>query len=136
MSTAWIAPLALGAAAAVNVALWTLRVTLAAGGHRVPASTVAALEAVLFTYAFSHVSQRLDSPTRIIGYAVGVGTGTYLGIVIDRVLSNRRSSSGARWTEHQPPVSCPVEREPSALAPIAVRSYRGSDQPSHLPEKV
>jgi Domain of unknown function (DUF5698) len=87
MINAWLPTLALSITAALSVSLWTLRVTLAARSRRLPASTVAVLEAVLFTFAFSHVSQHLGSPARVAGYAVGVGAGTYLGMVIDQRLS-------------------------------------------------
>lgn len=92
MSNPWLASLILAAAATVNVSLWTLRVTLAARSRRMPAATVAALEAVLFTFAFSHVSENLDSPSRVAGYAAGVAAGTYLGMVLDRRIPAAPSS--------------------------------------------
>lgn len=87
MDNTLVASVLLSAMAVVNVSLWTLRVTFAARGLRLPASTVAALEALLFTIAFSHVSNHLDSPARVGAYALGVAAGTYVGMLVDHRLS-------------------------------------------------
>lgn len=67
-----------------SVGLWTLRVALTARGSRALGSAVAATEAVVFVVAFSHVTGSLDAPLQVAIYGIGVGTGTYLGLTIDR----------------------------------------------------
>lgn len=83
--------LQLAALAAGSVSLWTLRVAVAAAGRRLTAAVIAALEAVLFALAFSAVITALDDPLRIAGYAVGVASGTLLGIAADERLSTGQS---------------------------------------------
>lgn len=67
-----------------SVGLWTLRVALTARGSRALGSAVAATEAVVFVVAFSHVTGSLDAPLQVAIYGIGVGTGTYVGLTIDR----------------------------------------------------
>lgn len=80
-----------GLLATANVGLWTLRVALAAAGRRVVAAVVAGAEAVLFALVFSTVVTSLDAPARVLAYAVGVGVGTLLGIVVDERLTGGQS---------------------------------------------
>jgi uncharacterized protein YebE (UPF0316 family) len=67
--------------ATLSVALWTVRVAVTAGGHRLAAAAVASIEAVVFVAAFSKVVDRLDSPSALVAYGAGVGLGTLLGLV-------------------------------------------------------
>lgn len=73
-----------------SVGLWTLRVALTARGSRALGSAVAATEAVVFVVAFSHVTGSLDAPLQVAIYGIGVGTGTYLGLTIDRRIKGSR----------------------------------------------
>jgi uncharacterized protein YebE (UPF0316 family) len=73
--------------AMTSVGLWTLRVALTARGRKGIAAGVAAVEAIVFTIAFTKVAAHLDSPARIIGYAAGVAIGTVLGLTVDHRLS-------------------------------------------------
>ena len=80
--------------AMVSVSLWTLRVALAARGRRLAGAVVAAIEAVVFTLAFSNLIANLGSWERIVGYAAGVAVGTVGGLAI-----NDRLSPGAAVIE-------------------------------------
>lgn len=83
--------LGLVALATANVGLWTFRVALASAGRRGLAAGVAGVEAVLFAVAFGTVVSSLDEPVRVAAYALGVGVGTYLGIVADERLAGGQS---------------------------------------------
>ena len=73
--------------AMASVGLWTLRVALAAAGRRLAGAAVAAVEAVVFTLAFSNLVANLGSWERIAGYAIGVAAGTVAGLAINDRLS-------------------------------------------------
>ena len=90
MSTSGIlAPFSMAALATASVGLWTLRVALAARGRKVAGAAVAAVEAVVFAVAFTHLD--LAAPERVGGYAVGVAFGTLLGLAVDERLSGGQS---------------------------------------------
>lgn len=76
------------ALAVASVGLWTLRVALTARGSRALGSTVAAIEAMVFVVAFSHVTGSINAPTQVLIYGAGVGAGTYLGVTLDRKLKD------------------------------------------------
>jgi len=67
-----------------GVGLWTLRVTFAAQDRRAIASGTAALEAVVFALSYSQLLSSLDELHRLVGYAVGVAIGTYVGMCLAR----------------------------------------------------
>lgn len=77
--------------AVASVALWTLRVALAARSAKLLGSAVAAVEAVVFAVAFSNLASNLDSPARVGGYALGVAVGTLVGLVVDERGTRGRS---------------------------------------------
>jgi uncharacterized protein YebE (UPF0316 family) len=77
--------------AMASVALWTLRVALAARRAKLAGAVVAAVEAVVFVAAFSSLAGNLGSPLRVGGYAVGVALGTLAGLVTDERASHGRS---------------------------------------------
>jgi uncharacterized protein YebE (UPF0316 family) len=74
---------AMAGMALVSVGLWTLRVTLAAKGRKLLGAGAAAVEAVVFALVFSSLAASLDSPSRLVGYAIGVAAGTLLGLYLD-----------------------------------------------------
>ena len=78
-----VAAAGLAVASTVSVGLWTLRVTLAARGRRTAASGTASVEALLFVLAFSRVMEALEDPVRVVGYAVGVAAGTFVGLTLE-----------------------------------------------------
>lgn len=77
--------------AVMSVGLWTLRVALTARGRKIAGSLTAGLEALVFLLAFSSVMSDMDAIERVAGYAVGVGTGTWLGLFVDGRLSTGQS---------------------------------------------
>jgi uncharacterized protein YebE (UPF0316 family) len=77
--------------AVMSVGLWTLRVALTARGRKVAGSLTAGLEALVFLLVFSSVMSDMDAIERVAGYAVGVGTGTWLGLFVDGRLSTGQS---------------------------------------------
>ena len=77
--------------AIASVGLWTLRVALTARGRKVAGSMTAAAEALVFLLAFSKVMTNIDEISRVAGYAVGVGAGTLLGLLVDERLSTGQS---------------------------------------------
>jgi uncharacterized protein YebE (UPF0316 family) len=77
--------------AVISVGLWTLRVALTARGRKVAESITAGLEALVFLLAFSSVLADMHALERIVGYAVGVGVGTLLGVFLDERLSAGQS---------------------------------------------
>jgi uncharacterized protein YebE (UPF0316 family) len=68
--------------ATVSVGLWTVRVAVTAKGRKLAAAVVAAVEAIVFVVAFSRVAQGLQSPGPLVAYAIGVGLGTLLGLML------------------------------------------------------
>jgi uncharacterized protein YebE (UPF0316 family) len=105
-----VAAAGLAAVSTVSVALWTLRVALAARGRRLAASVTASVEALLFVAAFGRVLDALDEPLRLVGYAAGVAAGTFVGLTLEARAEERRTSAGAdeACVHGQPPsVSAP-----------------------------
>jgi uncharacterized protein YebE (UPF0316 family) len=90
MDTLW-SSLEMAGLAMMSVGLWTLRVALTARGRKVAGSLTAAAEALVFLFAFSSVMADVDAIERVVGYAIGVGLGTLLGVFIDERLSAGQS---------------------------------------------
>jgi len=67
----------------VEVAVWQVRVAMAARGRKRSAAALGAVNAVLTVVAIGQVVTNLERPENIAGYAVGVAVGVYLGIVLD-----------------------------------------------------
>jgi uncharacterized protein YebE (UPF0316 family) len=78
-------------AAGLSISLWTLRVALAGRGRRSLASLIAGGEALLFVLIFTGLIANLGEPSRLIAYAVGVGGGTFVGLLTDEKLSRGQS---------------------------------------------
>ncbi len=83
--------LQMAALAVLSVGLWTMRVALTARARKLAGSLVAGLEALVFLLAFSKVLSDMDAVERVVGYAVGVGAGTFLGLYLDTRLSAGQS---------------------------------------------
>lgn len=86
-----ISALAITVAAAITVALWTLRVALAARGSRAASAAIAGVEAVLFAVVFTGLVTNLGDPVRLTAYAVGMAGGTLLGLLVDERFSSGQS---------------------------------------------
>ena len=77
--------------ATISVGLWTVRVAVTATGRKFAAAALAAVEAVIFVIAFTRLSGGLDSPGRLVAYAIGVGLGTLLGLVLHTRLARNHT---------------------------------------------
>jgi hypothetical protein len=99
-----VAAAGLAAVSTVSVALWTLRVALAARGRRLAASGTASVEALLFVAAFGRVLDALDEPLHLLSYAVGVAAGTFVGLTLETRAEERRMSVGRTSGGHSPAV--------------------------------
>ena len=64
-------------------AVWTLRYQLINRGGRRMGSILGVLNAAIAVTAVAQVINNLDQPANILGYAIGVGVGTYLGSVVE-----------------------------------------------------
>jgi hypothetical protein len=84
-----VQPVLIGALVVVEVAVFHLRVALAARGRRSGATALGALNAVISVAALGQVLTNLDRPLNVLGYAVGVAVGVYLGCVADDRLRRR-----------------------------------------------
>ncbi len=73
----------MAALAMASVGLWTLRVATAARGRKLAGALIAAVEAIVFALTFSHLVTDLNSPDRLVGYALGVAAGTALGLMVN-----------------------------------------------------
>lgn len=78
--------------AAASVGLWTVRVATIARGSRGLGTAVSMIEATTYAVAISRLVGTLAVPIHILAYAVGVGTGAYVGSVVSGKLRLKRSS--------------------------------------------
>ena len=69
--------------ALLSVTIWTFRIAITARGMKLASATLAAIEAVVYVLSFSRLLSDLGSPTRLAGYAAGVGVGTAIGLILD-----------------------------------------------------
>lgn len=87
--TGWLAavqPVVIGLLVLVEVAVFQFRVALATKGRRRAAALCGAVNAVVSVTALGQVLTSLDRPANIVGYAVGVAIGVYLGATADERL--------------------------------------------------
>jgi uncharacterized protein YebE (UPF0316 family) len=85
-----VQPVLIGLLVIVEVAVFHLRVALAARGRRSGATALGAVNAVISVAALGQVLTNLDRPLNLVGYAVGVAVGVYLGCVADDRLRRGR----------------------------------------------
>jgi hypothetical protein len=78
-----VQPVVIGVLVIVEVGVFHLRVALAARSRRTAAMLLGAVNAVISVAALGQVLTNLDRPANVIGYAVGVSIGVYLGCVAD-----------------------------------------------------
>lgn len=93
-----VQPVLIGLLVIVEVAVFHLRVALAARGHRSGATALGAVNAVISVAALGQVLTNLDRPLNVVGYAVGVSVGVYLGCVADDRLRRPKVDRRARDT--------------------------------------
>jgi uncharacterized protein YebE (UPF0316 family) len=71
----------------VDVSLDTMRVLFVVRGQRVAAASLGFFQALVWIIAVGNAIKHLDSWWHILGYAGGYGTGTLVGITIERALA-------------------------------------------------
>lgn len=71
----------------VDVTLDTMRVLLAVRGRRTIAGILGFFQALIWLVVVGNALRHLDSWWHIVGYAAGFGTGTMVGITIERAVA-------------------------------------------------
>lgn len=88
--TTWftaVQPVVIGLLVLVEVAVFQLRVALATKGRKRGAALCGAVNAVVSVTALGQVLTSLDRPANVVGYAIGVAIGVYLGATADERLA-------------------------------------------------
>jgi hypothetical protein len=109
----------------VEVGVFHLRVALAGRGHRSGATALGTVNAVISVAALGQVLTNLDRPLNVVGYAVGVSIGVYLGCVADDRLRRGRIDRQARDTIGSP-VDHSVDQGGVGGQPVQARRWRRS----------
>ena len=95
-----VQPVVIGVLVIVEVGVFHLRVALAARSRRTAAMLLGAVNAVISVAALGQVLTNLDRPANVIGYAVGVSIGVYLGCVADdRLRARAAGRAGGSLTQ-------------------------------------
>ncbi len=76
-------PLVIAGLVILDQGIWTYRCQLIVRGQRRLGSVLGVLNAIVYVTAVAQVVTNLDQPANIVGYAAGVGAGTYLGILLE-----------------------------------------------------
>jgi len=89
-----------------SVGLWTVRVATTARGSRGASAVVSMVEATTYVVAVSHLMRSLDAPFHLLVYALGVGSGTYVGLTVDarvraRPIASTTSADNAASAERE-----------------------------------
>ena len=92
MSTlpAGLVPLMVFMARVVDVSLGTLRIVLVSQGKRATASILGFLEVFIWLVTISQILQHMAGLTSYLAYAAGFAAGTYVGMTIERKLTERK----------------------------------------------
>lgn len=102
------------ALAALNVGIWTLRITATSRGRRTIGSALAIADATVYLAVVSRIVTSVGAPLHVVAYATGIGLGTFVALSLDRRLnageapmpipeSEEAAGSGSR--SEAPPVS-------------------------------
>lgn len=67
-----------------DVSVGTLRMLFTVRGRKYVSASLALLESGIFIFALSRVMKDVNSPVRMVAYALGFGTGNFCGITIER----------------------------------------------------
>ena len=87
MWNAVLQPVFIAVLVVLEVAVWQVRVALATRGRKRSAAVLGAVNAVMSVVALAQVVTNLDRPANVVGYALGVAVGVYLGVVADGKLA-------------------------------------------------
>lgn len=91
-----VQPVVIALLVIVEVGVFHVRVALAARGRRTGATLLGAVNAVISVAALGQVLTNLERPLNVLGYAVGVSIGVYLGCVADDRLRHRAGLPSAQ----------------------------------------
>ncbi len=72
---------------AIDVGLATVRIVLLGRGKRGTASMLGFVESLIWVLAASRVLAALDDPWRMVAFAAGFATGTYVGSMVEQWLA-------------------------------------------------
>lgn len=89
--SAILQPILIAVLVVVEVAVWQVRVAMATRGNKRVAAALGAVNAVISVVALGQVVTHLDRPANVVGYALGVAAGVYLGVVVDGRFTRRRA---------------------------------------------
>lgn len=67
-----------------DVSIGTVRVIFAIRGKRTIAATLGVLESAIWIVAIAKLTQYLNNPVCIVGWACGFGAGTFIGITLEK----------------------------------------------------
>ncbi|MCB2223000.1 MAG: DUF2179 domain-containing protein [Actinobacteria bacterium] len=108
----------------VDVSLGTIRIVLLTRGDAWKAGLVGFVESLTWVVAVSQVLGNLNDPVRMLGFAAGFGTGTFVGVMIERWLA-----MGTYVVRIVAPVSSPQAADALRAAgyPVTVFNGEGRD---------
>ena len=70
-----------------NITVGSMRVVMLVRGHRLIAGGLALLESLVWVYAAGQVINDLGNPIKVAAYVLGFGTGTIVGMTVERWLA-------------------------------------------------
>ena len=82
-----VLPILIMLARVVDVSLDTIRVIMVTKGYRKMAPFIGFFQALIWLIAITRVMEHLENPVAYIGYAMGFGLGTYVGMVLEGKLA-------------------------------------------------
>jgi hypothetical protein len=118
-----VQPVVIGVLVIAEVGVFHLRVALAARGRRGGAMLLGAVNAVISVAALGQVLTNLERPVNVVGYAVGVAIGVYLGCVADDRLRARAHGKRRRPRTRSRPLT--DVRATRLAAPVVDQRGRG-----------
>ncbi|MEO1715468.1 MAG: DUF5698 domain-containing protein [Planctomycetota bacterium] len=83
----WYIPFLIFLARIGDVSIGTVRTMLMLQGYRLTAASLGVIEVTIWVLAVAGVVTNLTEPTAIAGYALGFGTGVYVGVWIEDKLA-------------------------------------------------
>lgn len=72
----------------IDVSIGTVRVIYSIRGNRFVAATLGVIESAVWIFAISKAFKYVDTPISMVGWALGFGAGTLLGISIERWIAS------------------------------------------------
>ncbi|MCF8378915.1 MAG: DUF2179 domain-containing protein [Bacteroidales bacterium] len=82
-----VLPILIMLARIVDVSLDTIRVIMVTKGYRTAAPIIGFFQSLIWLIAITRVMEHLGNPVAYIGYAMGFGLGTYVGMVLEGKLA-------------------------------------------------